>query len=165
MGASVTDSNRRVRTPYARWCGRGRRATAAPMPINNRLEPTRRAVLCAHEIEARGSSGNVRQLEVPIGLATNHKNLGAGVESKRDLRMESEEGLGKSQEAQGLVRRGHHRVHRPVRAHVRRSGSFLGRATVHHNRHVKPATHPVLVTRRPQCGSCSDHPHAAGHKD
>ena len=32
MAVSATDSNRRVRT-YARWCGRGRRVTAAPMPI------------------------------------------------------------------------------------------------------------------------------------
>jgi len=30
---SATDSNRRVRDPYARWCGRGRWVTAARMPI------------------------------------------------------------------------------------------------------------------------------------
>src|ERR1039458_10095774 len=36
--------------PYARWCGRGRRATAAPMPITGFLE--------AH-ISARGTRGPV----------------------------------------------------------------------------------------------------------
>ena len=35
--ADLTMSNRRARTPYARWCGRGRRPTAAPMPIKWRF--------------------------------------------------------------------------------------------------------------------------------
>ena len=34
---SVTDSNRRVRDPYARWCGRGRWVTTAPMPIKSAI--------------------------------------------------------------------------------------------------------------------------------
>ena len=31
---SLTPSNRRVRDPYARWCGRGGTARCPPIPIN-----------------------------------------------------------------------------------------------------------------------------------
>jgi hypothetical protein len=31
--SAVTDSNRQCTNPYAWWCARGRRVTAAPMPI------------------------------------------------------------------------------------------------------------------------------------
>jgi hypothetical protein len=56
LGVSATDSNRRVR-PYARWCGRGRRVTAAPMTIWSATRTNAREVchglgLTVHRIDA-----------------------------------------------------------------------------------------------------------------
>ena len=39
--------------PYARWCGRGQRATAAPMPINLALQPTRKKPRAAELLRYR----------------------------------------------------------------------------------------------------------------
>ena len=36
---SLTPSNRRVRDPYARWCGRGGTARCPPIPIFGALQP------------------------------------------------------------------------------------------------------------------------------
>ena len=38
---SLTPSNRRVRDPYARWCGRGGTARCPPIPIIGAFEPSR----------------------------------------------------------------------------------------------------------------------------
>ena len=39
--------------PYAQWCGRGRRVTAAPMPINIPLEPTRHPPIVGGRLTAQ----------------------------------------------------------------------------------------------------------------
>ena len=46
---SLTPSNRRVRDPYARWCGRGGTARCPPIPIIGATSPLPR-------VKAKGSS-------------------------------------------------------------------------------------------------------------
>jgi hypothetical protein len=83
---------------------RSERAGSFDRLSNTQMEPSRPPELCDPVAAARGSFATLGSLKYQSGWPRFTGTIGAGVESERDLRMESEEGRVESQEAQGVIR-------------------------------------------------------------